>query len=69
MYVTVLTCKPMLRGRGVTISLINGRCFFFWYNPAFAFVRGMYFTKETRSDLSSCAAQPYRTLLGQAGSG
>lgn len=53
------------KGRGVTISLINGR---FGYNSAFAFVRGMYFTKEPRSDLNSCASQLRHTLLSQAGS-
>lgn len=44
------------KGRGVIISLLNGR---FWYNSAFAFVPGLCLTKETRSDLNSCASQLY----------
>lgn len=53
------------KGRGVIISLLNGR---FWYNSAFAFVPGMYLTKETRSDLNSCASRLYPSLLTQPGS-
>lgn len=53
------------KGRGVIISLLNGH---FWYNSAFAFVPGMYLTKEKRSDLNSCASHLYPTLLTQPGS-
>lgn len=65
MYMTVLKCKSLNKGREVIISLLDGH---FWYNSAFAFVPGMYLTKETRSDLSSCASQLYPSLLARPGS-